>query len=82
MFDMNSPKIPLAAVDCVVVVIVFQWLRFLRSRRDMNAPPGPKGYPIIGNVFDMMVPEIWVVAQEWGRKYGAIQLCFWDIYST
>lgn len=67
---MHSPTIPLALVDCVVVAVVLQWLKLLRTRRNVSVPPGPKGYPLIGNVLDMMVNEIWVAAQEWGKKYG------------
>jgi len=64
-------KMPPLVLDCAVVVIVFQWLRLLRHGRKANVPPGPKGYPVIGNVFDVMVSEIWIAAQKWEREYGA-----------
>ena len=33
-------------------------------------PPGPKGYPIIGNLFDMPVDKPWLVYDEWFKTYG------------
>ena len=33
-------------------------------------PPGPKGYPLIGNLFDMPVYKPWVVYDEWRKTYG------------
>lgn len=62
--------IPLTSVVCAILAIVFLWLRYWRTARKL--PPGPMGYPLIGNVFDMMVSEMWVVAQKWGRIYGVL----------
>ena len=33
-------------------------------------PPGPKGYPLIGNLFDMPAQKPWVVYDEWRKTYG------------
>ena len=33
-------------------------------------PPGPKGYPLIGNLFDMPVDKPWIVYDEWRKTYG------------
>ena len=33
-------------------------------------PPGPKGYPLIGNLFDMSVNRPWIVYDEWRKTYG------------
>ena len=50
-------------------------LRRLKKGRDGNPnglplPPGPKGYPLIGNIFDMPVDKPWVVYDEWRKTYG------------
>jgi hypothetical protein len=35
-------------------------------------PPGPKGYPLIGNIFDMSADKPWVVysSDKWRKVYG------------
>ncbi len=60
----------LTMADCAVLVITFLWLRLLQRRQAVVLPPGPKGYPLIGNIFDMMVSGLWEVAQKWGTRYG------------
>ena len=35
-------------------------------------PPGPKGFPLIGNLFDMPVEKAWVVYDEWRKTYGKV----------
>ena len=49
--------------------------RQLKKARDGNPnglplPPGPKGYPLIGNLFNMPVHRPWVVYDEWRKTYG------------
>jgi hypothetical protein len=53
-------------------VILF---RVWKKGRDGNPkglplPPGPKGYPLIGNLFDISVDKPWVVYDEWRQTYG------------
>ena len=38
--------------------------------KGLPLPPGPKGYPLIGNLFDMMVDNNWVVFDEYRKTYG------------
>ena len=51
--------------------------RRLNKGRDRNPnrlplPPGPKGYPLIGNLFEMPVDKPWVAYHEWRKTYGKI----------
>ena len=61
---------PLEAVSLVVVVSsVFLYGR--RRNAKLPFPPGPKGYPVIGNVFDIPqgVPA-WKAAMSMGETYS------------
>ena len=60
------------AASLFSVMLVF---RQLTKGRDGNPnglplPPGPKGYPLIGNLFDMPADKPWVVYDEWRKTYG------------
>ena len=33
-------------------------------------PPGPKGYPVVGNLFDMPKEKWWLLYDRWHRSYG------------
>jgi len=52
--------------------LALKYLRAARSRRRAPLPPGPKGHPLIGNIFDMPSCREWETFTEWGRKYGPI----------
>ena len=66
------PYYKLAVPGLFFGVILFrQW----KKGRDGNPnglplPPGPKGYPLIGNLFDMPAMKPWVVYDEWRKTYG------------
>jgi hypothetical protein len=48
--------------------LVLKHIRATHSRSPL--PPGPRGYPLIGNIFDMPSSREWETFTEWGRKYG------------
>jgi hypothetical protein len=39
-----------------------------------NLPPGPSGYPIVGNFFDMPKSEEWLYWAHLGEKYGTARV--------
>ena len=38
--------------------------------KGLPLPPGPKGYPLIGNLFDFPIVNPWLVYEKWCNTYG------------
>ena len=52
-------------------ILFWQLKRFRPSNpKGLPLPPGPKGYPLIGNLFDMPINKPWLVYDEWCKTYG------------
>ncbi|KAF5338671.1 hypothetical protein D9758_018031 [Tetrapyrgos nigripes] len=54
--------------------------RVLRRRR-FRLPPGPRGYPIIGNIFDMPSKREWLTYRDISKKYGS-DIIHLDLFGT
>ncbi|EEB93845.1 hypothetical protein MPER_07450, partial [Moniliophthora perniciosa FA553] len=50
------------------------WIIYLKlgSKRGENLPPGPKGYPLVGNIFQIDTIQLWNTLIEWKKQYGDI----------
>jgi hypothetical protein len=69
---MQFPSI--TVVDCLVVLTSIYFvlvLRDHRKRRGLPYPPGPRSWPIIGNLLDLPNQRPWVAYAEMSKKYGA-----------
>ena len=56
----------------VVTLILALILLYRASNRDrLPLPPGPKGWPLIGNLLDIPQSNVVKTYAEWARKYGA-----------
>ena len=62
----NHPYLSLASViiGCAALVRLARW----PSRPRL--PPGPRGYPIVGNLLDLSSTQIWKQFGAWGNQYG------------
>jgi cytochrome P450 len=47
------------------------WL-VLSKTPPASLPPGPKKWPVLGNILDMPTAKEWLTFAEWGRIYGDI----------
>lgn len=40
------------------------------QRKSLEYPPGPRGWPLIGNLFDIPAIEPWVKYKEWVQEFS------------
>ena len=71
ILDMASDHPYLSAASVVLGCAVL--IRFARRQRS-DLPPGPKGYPIVGNLFDLPPTHLWEKFSEFGKQYGPLSL--------
>ncbi|KAF9227082.1 cytochrome P450 [Gyrodon lividus] len=57
---------------CLAGVALYLTSRLLRKRRSRPLPPGPPGFPLIGNILDLPSHGPWVAFAAMGKKYGPI----------
>ncbi|KAJ8699036.1 hypothetical protein PTI98_002193 [Pleurotus ostreatus] len=62
----------------VTLALLLSLTGFCRWRRKarLPLPPGPKGYPIVGNLFDKPTEYHWVKYLEWSKQYGASSILY------
>ena len=65
--QMTLPQ--LAFVLCTLTVFVVYWMSGHHQRR--NLPPGPRKYPLIGNLLSMPSTLEWETFAKWGHEYSS-----------
>lgn len=66
----QSAMSTLIYLDLVMAVLALFVAYRLYIRNSLPLPPGPKGFPIIGNAFDMPAIRSWETFARWGDQYG------------
>ncbi|KAI0076590.1 cytochrome P450 [Panus rudis PR-1116 ss-1] len=65
----------LAAFDIFAIISTIFAIGLIHHWRSLDKrskyPPGPPGYPVIGNVNDIPQHEAWLTFAEWSRQYGS-----------
>ncbi|KAI0085090.1 cytochrome P450 [Irpex rosettiformis] len=64
----------LSPVIAIILVILSTTVLVLRHKRLRTLPPGPPGWPIIGNLFDIHQESPWIAYSNWSKTYGDIVL--------
>lgn len=57
-------------VSITLMISTLAALRFKRRNSQLPLPPGPKPWPIIGNILDVPTVRPWETYHEWCRTYG------------
>ncbi|KAF5358637.1 hypothetical protein D9758_007686 [Tetrapyrgos nigripes] len=68
---LRQPMISFGFVELGLLLLSFYLWKILRARRNGPLPPGPRGWPVIGNLFDIPTSEKpWLEWAKLGEKYG------------
>lgn len=57
-------------IDYILFLAAVYFLWRILNRPTLSLPPGPRGYPIIGNVLDMPQSKPWEMFGQWGDRWG------------
>ena len=58
-------------IGVVVLILALIPLYQALKRKRLSLPPGPKGWPLIGNLFDIPQSDVVKTYAGWAQKYGA-----------
>ncbi|KAK0223484.1 cytochrome P450 [Armillaria fumosa] len=64
--------IPLLISFVFVVFLFYRRFRLYRRQGSLPLPPGPKGLPLIGNLWDIPSEYPWLTYAKWSATYGDV----------
>ena len=72
-------------VSSAIILAIFGAILLARRRKHSHKfnsfalPPGPPGWPIVGNLFDLPKERAWIVYSRWAKYYGEGYLFLTDV---
>jgi hypothetical protein len=62
----------IALIVALALFAIYVFKSFIFRSRTPSLPPGPKGLPLVGNIFDMPSEKEWLAFAKWGETYGGL----------
>lgn len=72
-----TPVLKSSLVASGIFLALIYWHYIMKRKRSrLPLPPGPKGLPIVGNLYDIPADKPWTVYDKWFQKYGMSSTLF------
>ena len=65
-----SVSVQLSTTGIVLLILALIILSWSSRRARPPLPPGPKGWPLIGNLLDIPMANFGATYTKWAQKYG------------
>ena len=62
----------LEAIYVLVAILSAAFLIHRRQSSTLPLPPGPRGWPLIDNLFDWPFESAWIPFAEWSKLFGML----------
>jgi len=66
----NYSSVWLGSIALGAILFIKAFIQKRRNPAGLPYPPGPPGYPFIGNVLDIPKEATWEIYGKWAKQYG------------
>ena len=71
-YPVSMSSLLLASLLAIAILAVYTRRTYRTNPKRLPFPPGPKPYPLLGNVLDMPKTYYWLTFADWAKQYGDI----------